>query len=110
MDGFLRDGHKTFLGAFTLHFDELVIEEKVAQFQVDQFRHAKPATEKRFDDGFVALTFGLTEVNDRLDGIDFIHGKNIGQVLRLLGKFQQFGGIDLQHIAEHQEMIETPYT
>ena len=110
VDGLLGDGHQTLLGAFAFHLDELVVEEEVAQLQVDQFADAQAAREEGFDDSLVAVTLGLAEVDDGFDGIDLIDGEHIGQMLRFFGKFEQFGRVHFEHIAEHQEMVETPHS
>lgn len=109
VDGFLGDGHEPLLGAFALDLDEFLFEKEVAEFQIDEFRHPQSATEEGLDDGFVAMSLGLAEVDDGLDGIDFIDSQHIRQHLGFLGKLEQFGGIGLQYITEHQKVVEAAH-
>lgn len=64
MDGFLGDGHEPLLGALALHLDEFFVKEEIAEFQVDEFADAESAGKEDFDDGFVALSLLLAEVDD----------------------------------------------
>ena len=106
LDGFGRDGHEPFLAALAEDADELFVEIKIGEFQIDEFRHAQTAREKHFDDGEIALGFGFGEVDARLQLVHFGGGKHFGQMLADAGRSEKFRGVVVDIPVELQESIE----
>ena len=106
LDGAAGDGYQALLAAFALDADELLVEVEVAEAQVAQLADAQAAAVQRLNDGAVALSLGLVHVHGVDDAVYLLHGQYLGQVEADFRAFQQFGGVGLQVVRQHQEVVE----
>ena len=100
------DGNEPFLPALAKHTDELLFLKDVAQLQVDQFRNTQATREEHLDDSLVALPLPFRQVDGTLQHIHLLHRQIFGQMFPYLRIRQEFGGIILQVIIQHQVTIE----
>ena len=109
-DGLGRDGDQPFLRTLAEDPDVLFVEVEVAELQVDQFTDAQPAREQHLDDGSVALTFPLAQVDAVFQGIHLLCRQHLGQVCSQDGRLQQFRGVVVTIAVQLQETVERAYT
>ena len=109
--GFLRrfaDGHEPFFVALADDADEAVGEMEPRESQFGKFADTEPAAVQHFDDGFVAMAFGLAQVNAIEDGLYFRDGEHRRQFPPDLGRVEQLGGVFFYSAFEKQEVVKSP--
>ena len=104
--GFARNGNKTFLRAFAPDSQKSLIFIDLRKSKVDQFRDTQSARKQNLDDGTVAVSFPLAQVDACLKHIYLLRRKHLWQMLVLYGRLKQFRRVLLHPAVHRQELVE----
>lgn len=106
VDGTRRDGYQALLAAFPQHTDKAFAQIKVVQAEIAQLTDTQTTTVEYLQNGAVALSLGLAEVDGIDDIIYLLHRKDIGQLSAKTWILNQFGRVGLYIILQHKETVE----
>lgn len=106
LDGAGGDRDEALFAALALHADEAFGKVEVRELKVAKFGDSKTTTIKRLENGAVSLTLGSAAVDAGDEAVNLLHSEHLGQVEAYLGGLEQFGGVGIKVIVEHEESIE----
>ena len=107
--GGIGDRHQPLLGALTGDTDELLVEEEVGELQVDELGDTQAAGEEHFNDGLVAPSLPLLEIDGVLYHVNLLRREHLRQVLAQIGTLKEFRGVFVKVTVEHQVAVEGTY-
>ena len=105
-DSLIAHRHQTFLVALAANEQHPVLQIQVAELHVHQFTNAQTARKQHLNDGAVACSLSLGEVNGVFYAVNLLKGEHHRQMFRQRGPLQQFCRVALHHPIEHEEPEE----
>lgn len=108
-----RDGrqrHKTLFASLAVDTHVSEVEIDIGNLKIDKFRDTQSRTIERLNDGEIAMSKRLREVDALLYPLNLLHGKHRWEVFRYGGLLKQLGGVVgafSRHHKETEEGMET---